>query len=81
MVVSLYQSEYESLRALLRSIRMAAGFTQAQLADVLGIGQSYISKVERGANFVDVLLFVKWCEACGVRAGVVLDEFRVKTAR
>jgi len=51
------------------------------LADALGIGQSYISKVERGANFVDVLLFVKWCEACGVRAGAVLDEFRVKTTR
>ena len=81
MVASLYQAEYEFLRTQLRAIRTQSGLTQAQLADVLGLGQSYVSKVERGENFVDVLLFSKWCEACGVQAGVALTEFRLKTAR
>jgi hypothetical protein len=32
------------------------------------------SKIERGENFVDVLLFSRWCAACGVKAGRALDE-------
>ncbi|RYX90212.1 MAG: XRE family transcriptional regulator [Comamonadaceae bacterium] len=77
MVVSLYQSEYESLRTLLRSMRMSAGFTQSQLAVALGVGQSYVSKIERGENFVDVLLFAKWCGVCGVQAGAALDSLHL----
>jgi transcriptional regulator with XRE-family HTH domain len=74
MPVSLYHAEYEALRALMRSVREKAGLTQAQLAQVLGVGQSYVSKLERGENFVDVLLFARWCAACGVKAGKALDK-------
>lgn len=74
MPVSLYQAEYQALRRLMRSIRMKAGLTQAQMAETLGVGQSYVSKLERGENFVDVLLYAKWCAACGVRAGASLDK-------
>lgn len=74
MPVSLYQTEYQALRKLMRSIRMKAGLTQAQMAEALGVGQSYVSKLERGDNFVDVLLYARWCAACGVRAGAYLDK-------
>jgi transcriptional regulator with XRE-family HTH domain len=74
MPVSLYQAEYQALRKLMRSIRMKAGLTQAQMAEALGVGQSYVSKLERGENFVDVLLYARWCAACGVRAGANLDK-------
>ena len=74
MSVSLYHAEYEALRNLMRSVRVKAGLTQVQMAEALGVGQSYVSKLERGENFVDVLLFARWCSACGVKPGKTLDK-------
>ncbi len=75
MPVSLYEAKYDALRALLRAARVDAKLTQIEMAAALGVGQSYVSKIERGENFVDVLLFARWCEACGLNAGKVLDKF------
>ncbi|KAE9783776.1 helix-turn-helix domain-containing protein, partial [Escherichia coli] len=55
---------YEAVRRVLRKVRREAGLTQVQLAEKLGKGQSYVSKVERGEQYLDVLEFVEWCEAC-----------------
>ena len=74
MSTSLYHVDYESLRTLLREVRQMAGVTQTQLGDALGVGQSYVSKLERGENFVDVLLYVRWCHACDVKPGEALDR-------
>jgi len=74
MSSSLYHADYEALRRLLRETRRQAGLTQAQMADALGLGQSYISKLERGENFVDVLLYARWCQICGVKPGKTLDR-------
>lgn len=74
MSASLYHLDYNDIRALLREVRRKAGLTQIQMADALGVGQSYVSKLERGENFVDVLLYARWCQACGFRPGSVLDE-------
>ncbi|MDR6886458.1 MULTISPECIES: helix-turn-helix domain-containing protein [Variovorax] len=73
MAVSLYHAEYEALRNLMRSLRVTAGLTQAQMAEALGVGQSYVSKLERGENFVDVLLFARWCSVCGVKPDIGLE--------
>lgn len=73
MSASLYHVDYEGLRKLLRAVRVQAGLTQIQMADALGVGQSYVSKLERGENFVDVLLYARWCETCGIKPGVALD--------
>lgn len=80
MSSSLYEAKYNELRALLRRLRVEAKLTQLEMAAALGVGQSYVSKIERGENFVDVLLFVRWCDACGVKAGKVLDKFWVAGA-
>ena len=56
-------------------MRLATEITQLQLAEKLGVGQSYISKIERGENFIDVVLYTRWCDVCGVKAGKTLDEF------
>lgn len=53
--------------------RRQAGLSQVQLAQRLDVGQSYVSKIERGEAYVDVMLFVDWCVACGVQVGVALD--------
>ena len=74
MSVSLYHAQYEVLRNVMRSVRVEAGLTQVDMAEALGVGQSYVSKLERGENFVDVLLFARWCAACGVKAGKTLDK-------
>lgn len=74
MPVSLYQAEYSALREFMRRARQKAGLTQVQIAERLGVGQSYVSKVERGENFVDVLLYVRWCAVCDVKAGSTLDR-------
>ena len=74
MSLSIYHADYEALRALLRKLRLDAGLTQAQIANELGLGQSYVSKLERGGNFLDVLLYVRWCQVCGVKSGKALDD-------
>jgi transcriptional regulator with XRE-family HTH domain len=73
MDTSLYHPDYEKLRTALREMRVRARLTQTDMADILGVGQSYVSKLERGENYVDVLLFARWCAACGMKAGRVLD--------
>lgn len=74
MPPSLYDADYEALRTLLRTARTGAGLTQTQMAQTLGIGQSYVSKLERGDNFVDVLLFARWMRICGLKPGEALDQ-------
>ena len=53
--------------------RKTAGLTQIQMAERLGVGQSYVSKIERGESYVDVMTFVDWYAACGNQPGAVLD--------
>ncbi len=56
-------------------MRKQAGLSQVQLAERLGVGQSFVSKVERGESYVDVMLFVDWCQACDIAsAGQALDR-------
>lgn len=74
MSTSLYHVDYDALRSMLREVRSNAGLTQAQMAEALGVGQSYVSKLERGENFVDVLLYARWCETCGIKPGKALDK-------
>ena len=81
MSASLYHVDYNQLRRLLRKGRVAAMMTQLQMADALEVGQSYVSKLERGENFVDVLLYARWCQACGIKPGAALDELLDATER
>jgi len=59
---------------VLRKVRREAGLTQVQLAEKLGKGQSYVSKVERGEQYLDVLEFVEWCEACSTPSDKVIKK-------
>lgn len=55
------------------SARKAAGLTQVEMAQRLNVGQSFVSKMERGDSYVDALMLVEWCAACGILSGVLLD--------
>lgn len=67
MSVSIHHPRYQALRAVLAKVRSEHGLTQTQLAQRLNVGQSYVSKIERGESYVDVLLFADWCHACGIQ--------------
>lgn len=67
MPVSVHHPRYQALQAEMAALRRAAGLSQVELSEALGVGQSYVSKVERGEMYVDVMVFVDWCRACKVR--------------
>jgi len=73
MFFMLYSQRYELLREALQNTRRNANLTQIQLAQKLGRGQSYVSKIERGERYLDVLEFVLWCEACDVNPQMVIE--------
>ena len=81
MPISIHHPRYQALRAVLVDVRMAAGLTQMQLAQRLEVGQSYVSKIERGEAYVDVMLFADWCKACKVRPAVAWGRMEAEEAR
>jgi transcriptional regulator with XRE-family HTH domain len=52
--------------AALRDTREAAGLTQSELAQRLGVAQSYVSKVENGDRRIEVAELLLICAALGV---------------
>lgn len=70
----LYGPRYEAIRQVLRETRQTASLTQVELALKLGRGQSYVSKVERGEQYVDLVEFLDWCEACQAEASDVIKK-------
>ncbi|KCB47960.1 helix-turn-helix domain-containing protein [Bordetella hinzii] len=60
----LYGQRYEAVRRELQQVRLDAGLTQTELANRLGKSQSYVSKVERGEQYIDLIEFMAWCESC-----------------
>ena len=53
--------------------RKKAGLTQVQMAERLAVGQSYVSKIERGESYVDIITYVDWVTACGRKPGELLN--------
>lgn len=63
---SVHHPRYVALQVHLKTMREEAGMTQGDLAQALDVGQSFISKIERGDRYVDVLFYVDWCKACNI---------------
>jgi len=74
---SVHHPRYTTLRLHLKELRQAAALTQVELAARLEVEQSYLSKIERGERYVDILFYIDWCKACGVVPG---DAFLRLTA-
>lgn len=49
----------------LKSARLKAHMSQQQVADKLGVPQSFVAKVEGGERRIDVIEFLKFAEAVG----------------
>jgi transcriptional regulator with XRE-family HTH domain len=65
MSQKLFPPPYDILTELLVAARLAAGLTQEGLAERLLIGQSAVSKVERGVQRLDLVELQRWLSAIG----------------
>jgi transcriptional regulator with XRE-family HTH domain len=61
----------ESLYETLRKARLAKGLTQAQLADLLQVGQSYLSQVERGKHDIKSSTLIEWARVLELESMLV----------
>ena len=68
-----FSAEYMRIVDELVRRRKAAGMTQKDLARRLKTAQSQISKLERSERRLDIVDFVRICQAIGIAPGAVLD--------
>ena len=59
--------------AVIRRYRDAAGLSQQELADRVGIAKSYVSSLELGYRAPNLNLLVKIASSLGVRPGELID--------
>lgn len=67
MPTTLYSHRYRDLIRILRKLRQARQFRQADLAKRLGYSQALVSNVERCERRLDVDELLNWLEALGVQ--------------
>lgn len=71
---SIYTDDYINMIAVLRAIRVNKNITQAEMAKMLNVTQSFISKVENRERRLDVIELLSWIDALGVSVSDVLPE-------
>lgn len=69
-----FTDEARSIVGALIAARKAAGITQDEIATKMKVDQSRISKFERGERRLDILDFVRYCQAVGIEPGAMLTE-------
>jgi len=72
---SLNTKESEKLAALLRSVRSKAGLTQAEVAERVGLPQSFVSKYESGERRLDLIELKQVCKALGIALAEFVRRF------
>ena len=63
---SIYSPDYERIVALLREVREQAGLSQAGLAALLERPRTFVIKIELGERRIDLLEWLRFCQACKV---------------
>lgn len=63
-----------SMGKRIREARIRKGYTQLTLAEKAGIGEMYISEIERGKKMPSMNLFVKIISALDISADYVLRD-------
>lgn len=69
---TIYQPAYQTLIRHLVDLRKSKELTQVALANMLSKPQSYVAKIEGCERKLDVLEFMAWCQALGVRPSEVM---------
>ena len=71
---SIYTDDYRRLCRLLYTLRTEAGLTQVQVAERLGVPQSFVSKYEAGQRRLDVIELGNVAEALGTTTTAILER-------
>ena len=74
MAKPIHRSEYDSVRGLIRELRVEAEVKQVELSEALGKPQPYVSAIETGHRRVDL---VEIRDICAV-LGVTLSDFVIR---
>lgn len=67
--------EHDTFRFLLKELRSAKNLTQSQLAESLGLPQSYVSKYETGERRLDFVETATVCVALGIKLTAFAELF------
>jgi len=79
MVASLHSYKYEVFRELLIKARKETGLTQVELAQLLNVPQSFVSKYERGERRLDFTEFIELAELLKIDISNFISSYQ-KTA-
>lgn len=75
-----YSPEDDAFRELLRELRISHGLTQTELANRLGVPQSYVSKFETGERRLDFVETSAVCDAIGMSIIEFATEYQSRVA-
>ena len=81
MKTSVYSSEYVALREWLVNARSTCGLTIRELGERLDTHHSIVGKIESGGRKLDVIEFVKYCQALGVNPADGLKAIEIATTK
>jgi transcriptional regulator with XRE-family HTH domain len=75
MAKSLHKKEYQVFLAQLYRLRVGSGLRQKDIAEKLGVPQSYVSKIESGERRIDLIELKEYCEALGSDLGEFISNY------
>jgi len=67
---------YEALRSMIEEARRKAGMSQQEVADALGVHQTFVSKIEKGERRLDLVEFLEVADALGIDPVKILQKIR-----
>jgi transcriptional regulator with XRE-family HTH domain len=76
---SVHSTRLKRLQSLLRETRIDAGLRQIDLADRLGLAQSFISKYESGDRCLDLLELEQVCAALDIGLSEFVHRYEEAT--
>jgi transcriptional regulator with XRE-family HTH domain len=78
---SIHSPEHARLVALLRQLRLDAGLRQEELAERLGVNQTWVSKYENGERRLDLVQLHRVCDALGTTAAALVKQWEAAITR
>jgi transcriptional regulator with XRE-family HTH domain len=73
---AIFTPDHQRLCRMLREMRLERGLRQADLAEILGVNQTFVSKYERGERRLDLIELRQVCESLGTDLLSFVGEFQ-----